>query len=126
MRSRAHFFRQPAMHRVLWLLLPALLLAQSLGLAHRTAHAGWSHSVAQFSSAQQQTQSQSWLFGAPGDAKQHSCAAFDAAAIGECVHHTPLLTVPVRNDAVLMPDTVAVVWHAYHERYFSSRAPPFS
>jgi hypothetical protein len=120
-----HQLRTRIVRYVLCLLLPALLLAQLVGLAHQIAHAGHAkHST--FHAAQKASHAQQLLadFGGFGDVTKHSCAAFDAATISACVHSTPSLPVVIAHQTVLGALPALNVWAPFTQIPFLSRAPP--
>ncbi|CAN5901246.1 hypothetical protein BH11PSE12_BH11PSE12_09100 [soil metagenome] len=106
---------------LLWILLPALLLTQWVGMAHRISHA----SSATGSSIYRLSNT-SYVANFPfgDDNRLHSCAAFDAATLAECLHSAPLLMAPpasIRPGILLASNKI---WLASPPRYFASRAPP--
>jgi hypothetical protein len=112
--------------RLFWLLLPAILLAQWVGLAHRIAHAGGSEMGTHKSVVISQVTSKIFLASLPfgEDSRLHSCIALDAATASDYLH-SPILAVAA-NDAteILTLLSQHQLWLAQPERYFSSRAPP--
>lgn len=113
---------------VLVLLLPALIFAQWVGLAHRIAHTGWDNAThvrsIQLTKGALSAAENAPFFGEIEGTKQHSCAAFDAITLGQCIHSTALLPVIFTTDAVVTTDLSIQQWHAIVELAFSSRAPP--
>jgi hypothetical protein len=109
-----------------WLLLPAILLAQWVGLAHRIAHAGGNESSQHNLAAISQVTSKIFLASLPfgEDSRLHSCIALDAATASDYLHF-PILPVAANNATeILTLLSQHRLWLAQPERYFSSRAPP--
>lgn len=105
------FPRRPPSFLTAALLAVALLIAQGLGGLHRVAHAGmqFTQSVAPASA---------------DDSLSHSCAAFDAATLGD-VFDTPLTVVACPLEADGLPrDAISTSWTALTACPFHSRAPP--
>lgn len=105
------FLRRPPSFLTAALLAVALLIAQGLGGLHRVAHAGmqFTQSIAPVSD---------------DDSLPHSCAAFDAATLGD-VFHTPLTEVACPSEVDGLPyDTFSTSWTALTACPFHSRAPP--
>jgi hypothetical protein len=100
---------------IIWLLLPALMLAQWLGYEHRIEHANWEDNF--------QLQS------APGYGKtifssdKHSCSALDAATLGACLSSTAPL-VQLQNYTCIAIVEQFQSWLSLPKLHFSSRAPP--
>jgi hypothetical protein len=112
--------------RLFWLLLPAILLAQWVGLAHRIAHAGGSEIGSHKSVVISQVTSKIFLASLPfgEDSRLHSCIALDAASASDYLH-SPILAVVANETAeILTLLSQHRLWLAQPERYFSSRAPP--
>ena len=110
----------PFKHKYLAIfLIVALLAAQWMGVVHRIVHAkGWPTSQS-VSTAAAQTFTASW-----GDQVNHSCAAFDAAAVGAALTGPCLAVAIVPNTHVLALWVAFAFWQAPHISHFSSRAPP--
>lgn len=103
--------RRPPSFLTAALLAIALLFAQGLGGLHRVAHAGI-----------QPTQGSAPV--SADDSLSHSCAAFDAATLGD-VFHTPLHATACSLDADPLPlDVTSTSWTALTACPFQSRAPP--
>jgi hypothetical protein len=108
-----------------YLLLPALLLAQWVGLTHRIAHAGIDNHQ-QNSSIVVGVKSHSFLANLPLNEypTHHSCIALDATTCTAFLH-TPTASLAVHASAqstsfpnpfkLLLPQT---------QRFYPSRAPP--
>ena len=103
--------------RLAILLIVTLLVAQWTGVVHRIAHAkGW---PANQSVSAESVQTTNW-----GDQTTHSCAAFDAAAVGSALTGPCLAIAIVPNTHVLAMWVAFASWQAPHISHFSSRAPP--
>jgi len=100
-------------------LILAMLVAQWAGLQHRIEHADRAADVLRVANVSS---------GATGDAASahvaHSCALFDAAALGDTLHNPP-------DAAPCLPALTAAVRHRVAPSddvrfgsYYSSRAPP--
>jgi hypothetical protein len=99
------------------LVATTLLCAQWAGLAHRISHAQLQQ-VHQYFSATSQADD-------GGDSNvPHSCAAFDAATVGDTVHIGPFLAPLLASARVLALWAAFVSWDAPLIPWFSSRAPP--
>lgn len=94
----------------------ALLFAQWMGVQHRIAHAGPLHEHAHASSAHTYDDRDA----------DHSCAAFDAATIGDSVHMNPFVSPLITSAQVLALWAAFISWDAPLTAYFSSRAPPLA
>lgn len=110
--------------QLLWVLLPALLITQWAGFAHRISHGGGTVGNTTYSVSSSTSNSFSFHILIKDDNRLHSCSLFDAATLAECVHLPVLAIAP--NNAI---DAMAVllstkVWLAQPELHFSSRAPP--
>lgn len=95
------------------LLVMAVLFAQWAGLQHGIKHAGLPHSaasIAQFDFTESDT--------------QHSCIAFDAAALADSISLDPYLAPLLTSARVLALWSAFASWDAPFKPYFSSRAPP--
>lgn len=112
--------------RLFWLLLPAILLAQWVGLAHRIAHAGGNEAPLRHPAAIVQVTSKIFLAGMPfgEDSRLHSCIALDAATAADYLHFPILNIAAIDASDVLTLLSQHRLWLAQPERYFSSRAPP--
>jgi hypothetical protein len=107
--------------RIAILVALALLFAQWVGLTHRISHAQLQ--AQEYSSATRSGDDSS--SGNDGSA-HHSCAAFDAATVGDLVHLAPFIA-PLLTSAHMLASWAAFIsWDAPLTRYFSSRAPPLS
>ena len=109
----------PRRHKALAIfLIVALLATQWVGLKHRVVHGSGSPST----KSSNKTASSfvvNW-----DDQVNHSCAAFEAAAVAAAVA-TPCFTLPVvPNTHVLALWVAFASWQAPHISHFSSRAPP--
>jgi hypothetical protein len=105
--------------RIAILVALALLFAQWVGLTHRISH------------AQLQAQEYSAVTPSADDSgdntdgsARHSCAAFDAATVGDLVHIAPFIAPLLASAQVLALWAAFISWDAPLTRYFSSRAPP--
>ena len=100
-------------------LVVALLAAQWIGVVHRIVHInGWPTSQS-ISTKPTLTFAVKW-----GDQVNHSCAAFDAAAVGTALI-TPCIAVAIVPNVHVLALWVAFAsWQAPHISHFSSRAPP--
>lgn len=94
----------------------ALLFAQWMGVQHRIAHAGLSNEHAHASFA---------CFDDDRDT-EHSCAAFDAATVGDSAHIAPFVSPLITSAQVLALWAAFISWDAPLTAYFSSRAPPLA
>ncbi|MBX9900450.1 MAG: hypothetical protein K2Y28_06655 [Burkholderiaceae bacterium] len=107
------------------LLLPALLLAQWVGLAHRIAHSGIASNPPTISLSAG-ANSHNLLSNLPfnDDPKLHSCIALDATTCADFLH-TPnaLLVVHANGQSAPLPDPFKLVL-LETERFYPSRAPP--
>lgn len=113
--------------KLFWLLLPAILLAQWVGLAHRIAHANNQEDLVGQRAAVMQITSKIFIAGMPfgDDSRLHSCIALDAATAADYLHFTALNLPTITAGEVLALLSQHRLWLAQPERYFSSRAPPF-
>lgn len=93
----------------------ALLFAQWLGFAHRISHA----QLQPFSVTLQQADDNS-----DGGNLHHSCAAFDAATVGDTVSIAPFVTPLLTSAQVLALWAAFISWDVPVIPWFSSRAPP--
>ena len=91
----------------------ALLFAQWTGLAHRIDHAPLSTLHAQ--SAEEDD-----------SGLNHSCVAFDAAAVADAIHLPPCAVPILASAKVLALWAAFESWDAPLVLHFSSRAPPLS
>ena len=110
----------PSKHKYLAIfLIVALLAAQWMGVVHRIVHAkGWSTSQS-INNSSAPSYTVTW-----GDQVNHSCAAFDAAAVGSALTVPCLAVAIVPNTHVLALWVAFASWQAPHISHFSSRAPP--
>lgn len=110
----------PSKHKHLAIfLIVALLAAQWMGVVHRIAHfKGWSTNQS-VSTESARTFPSNW-----SDQVNHSCAAFDAAAVGSALTGPCLPFAIVPNTHVLALWVAFASWQAPHISHFSSRAPP--
>ncbi|MCU6434991.1 hypothetical protein LPB67_14535 [Undibacterium sp. Jales W-56] len=116
---------------LLWLLLPALLLAQWVGQSHRIAHAGWINGKPAYNLTVNAVENQAAatafeIFSPPfGDDKQlHSCAFLDALTAADYLHTAALPLPDLAGNAVLSDLPAQQSWLAPLLLHFSSRAPP--
>ncbi|MEN3295061.1 MAG: hypothetical protein V7642_4314 [Burkholderiales bacterium] len=109
---------RPASSRIViaLLLAMALLFAQWTGVKHRIFHANLQHLQIHASSIADTGDSDA----GPG----HSCAAFDAATVGDTLHILPFATPLVSSAQVLALWAAFISWDAPLVTCFSSRAPP--
>ncbi|MBI3284133.1 MAG: hypothetical protein HYZ65_04660 [Burkholderiales bacterium] len=118
--------RQLTLHRparwLLCLLLPAFLLAQWAGMAHRLAHANWDGKPP----GAAKTLKLAGNFPASGDdGKLHSCVLYDGTTAADYLLACAPLA-PFGGGMALPADTAAGSgWHAPLRLSFFSRAPPF-
>jgi hypothetical protein len=98
------------------LLAMALLFAQWVGQHHRISHAG----------LQQQANVTSIADSSGGNDLNHSCAAFDAATVGDSINSIPFVTPLVTSAHVLALWAAFISWDAPLITCFSSRAPPLA
>ena len=111
------------------LLVMALLCAQWIGLVHRVVHEGKSLSAAEVVS-DPEVKAANINNVKPGidslwnDTVHHSCAAFDAAALGATVNSTPFVVPVLPNLHVLALWIAFCSWEVPFSCHFSSRAPP--
>lgn len=92
----------------------ALLFAQWAGVQHRIAHAGLMHEHASSTHIDDDRNA------------DHSCAAFDAATIGDSIHVSPFASPLITSAQVLALWAAFISWDAPLIAYFSSRAPPLA
>jgi hypothetical protein len=94
----------------------ALLFAQWAGVQHRIAHAGLLHEHAHAGASSAHID----------DDRDtgHSCAAFDAATVGDSIHISPFVSPLITSAQVLALWAAFISWDAPLTAYFSSRAPP--
>jgi hypothetical protein len=97
------------------LVAAALLFAQWAGLNHKISHAKLQQHYTHVAAIAD--------IGGDQDPK-HSCAAFDAATVGDSIHITPFITPLVTSAQVLALWAAFISWDAPVTAYFSSRAPP--
>ncbi len=97
----------------LLLLALTLLLAQWIGMAHRVAHASLLYDHGASASAKSGERSEF-----------HSCAAFDAASVGDVVHFAAFNAGLTSSARVLALWAAFLCWDAPPANFFSSRAPP--
>ncbi len=95
----------------------ALLFAQWAGVQHRIAHAGLLHEHAHASSAHIDDDDRN---------AGHSCAAFDAATVGDSIHISQFVSPLITSAQVLALWAAFISWDAPLTAYFSSRAPPLA
>jgi hypothetical protein len=107
---------RPASSRIViaLMLAVALLFAQWTGLKHRISHASLQY---------QQIHASSIDDTGDNDAG-HSCAAFDAATVGDTLHFLPFIIPLIRSAQVLALWAAFTSWDAPLTTCFSSRAPP--
>lgn len=118
---------------LLWILLPALLLAQWIGQSHKIAHAGWNNGKPAYNVLVSQVQNPSAItlleaFSQPfGDDKQvHSCAFLDALTVADCLHAVTPQLPDLAGTAIPADLPAEQSWQAPLQLHFSSRAPPAS
>lgn len=100
------------------LLAVALLFAQWAGLQHRVSHA-------RLQAHGQIAKHISYRVPVDDDSNtSHSCAAFDAATIGDSVHLVPFVAPLLANGRWLALWAAFISWDASFFSNFSSRAPP--
>ncbi|MCH8621164.1 hypothetical protein [Undibacterium sp. TS12] len=109
---------------LLCFLLPALIFAQWMGLAHRLSHGGWTGVTAPASLIQHGSPVSSFLFGSQDDSSLHSCALYDAATGSEYLHHIPDIIHLIDGKAIIADSQIILSWLALLRLPFSSRAPP--
>ena len=110
---------------ILCVLLPALLLAQWIGLSHRLSHAGWADGKLQSRLVLQQANVVWQFFAADNDEKNlHSCALVDAATSADYLHAIPALLPDISRQPIAISDSHYRTWLASVRVPFSSRAPP--
>jgi hypothetical protein len=100
---------------VAFALAAVLLFAQWSGLAHRIDHAPLAVIHAQ-----------SDLSDDHDTEPNHSCVAFDAAAVADAIHLPPFVAPLLASTHVLALWVAFNSWDAPLVRHFSSRAPPLS
>lgn len=124
MHAASLFTRYRRASWLLWLLLPALLLAQWAGLAHRMAHGG---GQAGYVSLAKPVPAVPLTLSAKGDDSStlHSCALYDAAASADYLHAAPAPALLGTGHALRAARHAASGWQALLRLPFSSRAPPF-
>ncbi|MDO9194568.1 MAG: hypothetical protein Q7U12_16850 [Undibacterium sp.] len=103
--------------------MPALLLSQLSGLAHRVYHSGWIN--VQAPSLRNNTDAVIGIF-YNGESPQHSCTLFDASTLVECLHDGQAVLPDTSTRDALALFAANKTWLAQPQVYFSSRAPPFS
>ena len=103
-------------HFAIFLVL-TVLAAQWVGVQHRVVHAR-AVPLAQ-SSTTVSPFSANW-----GDPAHHSCATFDAAAVGAAIASACLTASVLQNAHILALWVAYSSWRAPHLSHFSSRAPP--
>jgi hypothetical protein len=111
---------RPASPRIViaLMLAVALLFAQWTGLKHRIFHASLQYQQIHASSIADTGDT-------TGDNDAgHSCAAFDAATVGDTLHILPFVTPLVSSARVLALWVAFSSWDAPLITCFSSRAPP--
>lgn len=95
------------------MLMMAVLFAQWAGLHHGIRHAGLQQSPVSFAQIEDDESE-----------AQHSCIAFDAAALADSIPLAPYL-VPLLTGARVLALWIAFAsWDAPFTSFFSSRAPP--
>lgn len=93
----------------------ALLFAQWAGLNHRISHANPQQHITHVAS----------IVDIDGDKDAgHSCAAFDAATVGDSINTIPFVTPLITSAQVLALWAAFISWDAPLTTCFSSRAPP--
>jgi len=124
----SQFNTQNSKRWLLCLLLPALLLTQWLGLAHKMSHAGWASNSTSATAIQPAALSGSFLSFLPGNQDDgnslHSCALYDAVTAAEYLQHLPDVVTSHSGKAVIGSSTAILSWLAALQVPFSSRAPP--
>ena len=109
--------------------MAALLCAQWVGMVHRVVHEGGSLSAVEAISeqefkAEKAGTEKSSINALWNDTVHHSCAAFDAAALGATVNGT-LFVMPILPNLHVLALWIAFCsWNAPFTCHFSSRAPP--
>lgn len=125
----SQFNTQNSKRWLLCLLLPALLLTQWLGLAHKMSHAGWGSNPTSATAIQPAALSGSFLSFLPGSqddgSSLHSCALYDAVTAAEYLQHLPDVVASHSGKAVIGRNTAILSWLAALQVPFSSRAPPY-
>lgn len=116
----SHSIARPTGTRIVTALavMVALLFAQWLGFAHRISHAQLQQMQQQFSAASQTDNNDD------GNSVHHSCAAFDAATVGDTVCIAPFIAPLLASAQVLALWAAFISWDVPVVPWFSSRAPP--
>lgn len=96
------------------MVIAALLFAQWAGLAHRIDH---SPLASIHMDAQEEDHDQEY---------NHSCVAFDAAAVADAIGVPPVAAAPMAGARVLALWVAFASWNPPPALHFSSRAPPLS
>lgn len=108
---------------LLWLLLPALMLAQWAGLSHRMAHAGRGGAQPAQPAYVRLVDDK---ISKNGDQNTlHSCALYDAAASADYLHACAPATPYCCGTPLVAGNSTGLPWHAPLTLSFRSRAPPF-
>ena len=103
------------------ILMPAILLAQMSGLAHRLDHAQWSNGKLLYAKAD----SRFAVENPDGQHRPvHSCSLFDAGTVTECLHASPSLSPDDNGNYSPPRHSGHSAWITPPPIYFSSRAPP--
>lgn len=111
---------------LLWLLLPALLLAQWAGLSHRMSHAGWGGTQPAQSSQSVHVRLAGDKISTGGDHNTlHSCALYDAAASADYLHACAPATPCCCGTPLIAGNSAGLPWLPTITLPFLSRAPPF-
>lgn len=97
------------------MLAAVLLFAQWSGLAHRIDHAPLVDMHAQADETEHND-----------TGANHSCVAFDAAAVADAIHLPPFIAPLLASARVLALWAAFRSWDAPLARHFSPRAPPLS
>jgi hypothetical protein len=111
--------------RLLWLLLVALVAAQTLGLVHRVAHGGHA-APAPGLSVQDTNPGEAggrWLVNLFGDHDDNSCRVFDQLGQGGFLPALPAVPLPVILPSFILPwfqGEALARWAAL----FDARGPP--
>lgn len=126
MRLSAPLRSKQARHWLLCLLLPALLLAQWVGLSHKLSHFGWAGGKTRISISAENPVFSFWQSGQADNDESvlHSCALFDATVSADYLQAViPALPAvsKARFDAV---SESFLVWLAELIPAFAPRAPP--
>jgi hypothetical protein len=101
-------------YTIAMLLALVLLFAQWSGMAHRIEHAPLAQAYSALSADEHDSDS------------NHSCIAFDAAAVADSIHLPPFVAPQIAGTQVLALWTAFLSWQAPLVLHFSSRAPPIA